>query len=148
MEKTDIDKLMEKFVGFKHYPVTWFSNVIKVSKGYNLSLGLCGYSKGVAFIAFYNPKKPITTEFLKTIIIRDVIVDVKKGICDDADWCFNLNCPLNHAQLQHFKKYGIKNREHLERFQNVLEEAVKKLGLKPQEGVVVFYNEPILRLVR
>jgi len=127
MEKNDVDKLTEKFIGFKHYPVTWFSNVLEVNRGYNVSLGLCGYSKGVAFIAFYNPKKSITTEFLKTIIIRDVIVDVKNAICDDAAWCFDVDCPLNHAQLRHFKKYGIKNREHLERFHNVLKEAVESM---------------------
>lgn len=133
-------------LGIKRACITWFDNAVRLGKKRVLALGYCEYGKGVAFISVYYPDEPITQEFLKVLVIRDVFYD-EKG-CDDAKWCFNLKCPLNRAELKHFRKYGFSSLEQLRDFHQVLEDVAEKLRLEPKGSTVQLFRRPPLRLKR
>lgn len=52
-------------LNYKKAVVTWFTNTVKPSKRSRcrIDLGLCSHGKGVAFVAIYNPNRPVSTEF-------------------------------------------------------------------------------------
>ncbi|MEM3770676.1 MAG: hypothetical protein QXG76_05790 [Candidatus Bathyarchaeia archaeon] len=137
-------------LGIQRAPVTWFDNAVKIGRKRVLALGFCGYGGGVAFIAVYNPNEPITQEWLKLIAVKDVLYGKWKGEdgCDDSQWCLNLKCPYNRAELKHFKKYGVQSVEDLKRLHGFLEECAGKLGLESQGSVVLSFEKPPLKLKR
>jgi len=150
----DKKSLIENFdvlgqLGIQRASVTWYNNAVKVGRRV-LALGYCSYGRGVAFIACYSPNKPITSEFLKVFMIRDVLYGKWNGVvgCDDAKWCLNLDCKYNRAQLKYFTKYGVKNRESLERLHKLLKDCSEKLELTSKGSVVISYEKPPLRLRR
>jgi len=134
-------------LGIHRAAITWFDNVVDLGRGYVMALGLCEYSKGVAFIAVYNPNKPIDDEFLKLLVVKDVLYGEWKGkdSCDDAEWCLNLKCPYNKARAKRFAKYGVKNKKMLERLHRLAEDAKEKLNLEPQGPIVLSYRKPPLK---
>jgi len=132
-------------LGFENAVVTWFMNAVKPSKRSrrHIALGLCSYGKGVAFIAMYNPNKPITMEFLRTMMVKDVFIDVKRKTCGDAKWCLNLKCPLNKAEIKHFRKYGLKNKKELQVMHNLFENIKRDLKLENKEvNIQVYFKKP------
>ena len=139
----EMDALVQ--MGIKRACVTWYDNAVRLGKRV-LALGYCEHGKGVAFISVYYPDKPITEEWLKLLVIRDVLFD-DKG-CNDAKWCFNLKCPLNRAELKHFRKYGFSSLEQLKSFHETLEDAAKKLKLEPRGSTVQVFKHAPLRLKR
>jgi len=144
-----IPDALEQF-GIHRAAVTWFDNAVKVGKNRVLALGYCGYGRGIAFISCYNPNEPITQEWLKLIIIRDVLYGRWHGEdgCDDAKWCVNLKCPYNRAEVKHFKKYGLRSIEDLKKLHAFLEDCCQKLKLASQGSVIVAYKKPPLVLKR
>jgi len=130
--------------GYHKATVTWFCNAVKTSKRSRtiIDLGFCNYGSGVAFIAVYNPNKPITEQFLKTMVIKDVFINVEKKICEDCAWCINLSCPLNKAEVQHFKRYGANTRKAVEKLHVLLENIKKELKLEPKPiGTLACYEK-------
>lgn len=125
--------------------VTWYCSAVKVGR-HVLSFGYCSKGQGVAFVAFYRPDKPISEESLKPLIVRDVYCSNHR--CDDAAWCWNLKCPLNKAQIQHFRRYGVKTVEDLKRVHCFLEEAAAKLGCQDRGQIVLCYEKPPLKIRR
>jgi len=130
--------------GYQKAVVTWFGNVIKTSKKSRtvIDLGLCSYGGGIAFIAVYNPNAPMTQEFLRTMVIHDVYFDVARKSCEDGKWCLNLKCRLNSAQVDYFRKYGVRNRLQLEKVHELLENVKSDLKLEnKQPGFAVRYKK-------
>ena len=130
--------------GYQKATVTWYCNAVKPSKHSRtkIDLGYCSYGSGVAFIAVYDPKKPITSQALKPMIIHDVFIQVEKKLCEDALWCINLTCPLNKAEPRYFKHYGAKTRATLEKLHVVLENIKKELKLEPKPiGTLTRYEK-------
>lgn len=131
--------------GFQKATLTWFLGAVRKSKTskIRIDLGLCSQGDGVAFIAVNNPNAPITEQALKPIVIKDVFIDVKRGLCDDRLWCLNLKCPLNSAQVIHFRKYGVRNKKELETLHRLLENIKSDLKLENKEfGFIVQYEKP------
>lgn len=137
-------------LGIHKASVTWFDNAVKLDKGRVLALGYCCYGKGVAFIAVYSPNEPVTHEWLKLIVVRDVVYGRWRGVdcCDDAFWCLNLKCHYNKAQVKHFKRYGLKTTKDLERMHSFLEECASKLSLESKGSLVVAFEKPPLTVKR
>lgn len=137
-------------LGVHRSPVTWFDNAVKIRRSRVLALGYCGFGKGIAFIAVYNSNKFVTQEWLKIIAVKDVLYGRWRGEdgCDDGRWCLNLKCPYNKAELKHFRKYGVKNFEMLQKLHAFLEDCSKKLNLESKGSVVLSYDKPPLRLKR
>jgi len=133
-------------LGIHRSPVTWFCDAVKIGKGRVLALGFCGKGEGVAFIACYRPDEPVTSEFLRVLLIQDVLWD--KNGCDDARWCLNLKCPLNKAEPKHFKRYGVRSLEDVKKLHVFLEDAAAKLKLECRGSMAVYYPKPPLRLRR
>jgi len=131
-------------LGLHRAPVTWFCDAVEIGKDKTLGLGFCGKGRGVAFIACYRPNAPITTEFLRVLMIRDVLWGADG--CDDARWCLNLKCPLNRVEPKHFKRYGVRNLEDVKKLHLFLESVSAKLKLESHGSVVVYYPKPPLRL--
>ena len=130
--------------GYHKATVTWFCNAVKPSKRSRtiIDLGYCSYGEGVAFIAVYDPNKPITSQALKPMIIHDVFIQVEKKLCEDALWCINLTCPLNKAEPRYFKHYGAKTRVALEKLHAVLEDVQRELKLHEGPlGVLTCYKK-------
>jgi hypothetical protein len=130
--------------GYHKATVTWFCNAVKTSKRSRtiIDLGFCSQGSGVAFIAVYDPNKPITEQFLKTIVIKDIFINVEKKTCEDAKWCINLSCPLNKAEVRHFKQYGANTRKAVEKLHVLLENIKKELKLEPKSiGTLVHYEK-------
>ena len=124
------------------YTITWHCGVAKI-EGLRevISLGVCEYSGGVAFIAVYDPNRPVTSEFLKTITIHDIYIE--NGICSDGRFCMNLSCPYNRADIGYFKKkYGL-TRKMLEKLHKIFENIREDLNLEVKEhGMAVYYKKP------
>jgi len=150
----DKKSLIENFdvlgqLGIQRASVTWYNNAVKVGRKV-LALGYCSYGRGVAFIACYSPNKPITSEFLKVFMIRDVLYGEWDGVdsCDDAKWCLNLKCKYNRAEPKYFAKYGVKSADSLKKLHNFLEDCSKKLRLEPKGSAVISFEKTPLRLRR
>ena len=144
-EAKKIEALQYGVPGFEKATVTWFMNAVKPSKRSRrrIGLGLCSYGRGVAFIAIYDPNKPVTAEFLRTMVVRDVFIDVKRKLCEDSRWCLNLKCPLNKAEVKHFRRYGIRNKKELHIMHSLFENIKCDLKLETKElGLVVRYEKP------
>ena len=121
------------------YTVTWYCNAVRVSK-ITLDLGYCEYGRGVAFIVV-KQKNVSSFDIVKPFVVIDVIVD--ESGCSDAEWCFNLKCPLNKANLRHFKKYGVRTMNDLKIMHERLEEIARNLGFRARRrGICVFYEKP------
>ena len=130
---------------YEKYPITWYVNVIRLGKRGRkyLSLAICGYSKKVSRLAVINPQRPIGHEFLKVLLVRDVIIS--KNECEDAKYCLDLSCPHNKASIKYFKKYGVKTEEDLKEFHQKMEEIREKLNLEPKPlGTLVHFEEPAI----
>lgn len=80
---------------------------------------------------------------MRTIVVKDVFINVKQKICEDAEWCLNLKCPLNKAEVKHFRKYGIKNKKELQTTHNLFENIKRDLKLENKElNVQVHFKKP------
>jgi hypothetical protein len=127
----------------KKYSVTWYLNVAKIGKSV-VALGICEKTKCVSHIAIYQPNKPIGKQFLKTLIIQDVLAN---GECEDGHFCLNLECPLNGTDLTYWKKFGVKTEDDLRKLHKVIEQVKVKLNLKVEEhGKQCYFEKPPLRL--
>jgi len=125
------------------YTVTWFCGVVKPSKRsrYIVDLGLCEYSNSVAFLAVYKPQSPATMDAIKPLFIKDVTVENNR--CDDAQWCLALNCRLNKAELNYFRKKGIRTRAALVKLHEVFEKIKRDLKLQTGEsGILQIFKKP------
>jgi len=130
---------------YQKYPITWYVDIIRLGKRGRkyLSLGICGYSKKVSHLAVINPNKPIGQEFLKVLVVRDVIISNNE--CEDARYCINLSCPYNKASIEYFKKYGAKTKEDVKKLHEKVEEFREKLNLEPKPlGTLVHFEEPAM----
>ena len=89
----------------KKYKVLWIINAIRIGKRgkRTVSLGFCEKTKQVAFISVGDLNKPATMETLKPFIINDVCTD--ESGCDDAKWCWNLECPFNKSTPETLRRY-------------------------------------------
>jgi len=127
------------------YPITWYQNVIRFSEEGVIDLGICGFSKEVAFINIRKMDKESIKNFGSMVVFDITITDEK---CNDSQICFNINCKFNKADLKYFKnQYGLETMEGLENFHNLLEDARQKLDLTPMEhGVIGRFEEPPLYL--
>ena len=127
------------------YSITWYCNIAKPSKysGRSIDVAVCEYSDGVAFIVVHKPSGPPTIEALNPFIIYDVTVTDK--ICSDGKWCLNLDCPLNKADMEHFRKRGLPSRSKLAEAHETLEKIKKQLNLKITEsgGMIVYKKPPV-----
>ena len=136
----------------REFTITWYRNAfsIKTKKGDLLTdLGYCSHGKGVAFVVVRRTEGPATIEDLRSVMWQDVCVDLPLKLCSDARWCFNLDCSLNKAELEHFKKYGVRDRKDLEMMHSRFKEYSKKLGLKGEDfGKIVTCFETPFRLIK
>ena len=128
------------------YPVTWYKNVIRISKKYVLDLGICGYSEKVAFLDLRVGGK-LTDKDLEYIPVPNISITENK--CKNSRYCFNFDCPLNEKDLAFFSEYyGIDSEERIRELHSLAEEARTQLNLKPmEEGVLGKFDEPPLYLV-
>nr|WP_011225120.1 hypothetical protein [Sulfolobus islandicus]CAG38155.1 hypothetical protein [Sulfolobus islandicus] len=122
-----------------HHPIKWYVNVTKVGK-YKYSLGYCVYGKGTAFVA---------ADGLTPLVVADVIV--VGNDCSDAKWCINLACPLNRTNIEYLRKYGIRNKEDLQKFYEKIKEVEKKLdeiglGFEKAKPGINLFKKPIIRI--
>ena len=80
----------------KHYPVKWFLNALKYSKGKTCHLCVCGYTKRIWYMAqdIDNPIKPF--------IINSI--DISAGECLDCMWCLDLECEYNKTTPESYAK--------------------------------------------
>lgn len=126
--------------------ITWYCQAVKLSKRSSqvISFGICSYQNNVAFIAIYNPHATMNEESLKPLIIHDVYVE--DGECEDACHCLNVDCPLNKADLDYFKrKLGVRSDKKLQDL-HILFEQIKrdlKLTVRPLGENAIFEKPPI-----
>ncbi|MEM4896552.1 MAG: hypothetical protein QXQ93_09235 [Ignisphaera sp.] len=105
-------------------PVIWYVKALKIKwgkrKSIRLNLGYCSFGKGISFIS---------RNMIHVFVIRSVEIHRSgdKIWCGDEKWCFNLKCPLNKAEVDKFRSYGISSREELEKCHRLLERCVEKL---------------------
>jgi hypothetical protein len=133
-------------LGIHRSPVTWFCDAVEIGKGRVLALGFCGKGGGRTTRTLRNSDEPVTSEFLRVLVVRDVLWD--KDGCDDARWCLNLKCPFNRVEPKHFKRYGVRSLEDVKKLHVFLEDAAAKLKLECKGSVAVYYPKPPLRLRR
>ena len=127
--------------------ITWYLNTVKLDKNITLDVGYCQFGSGIAFININNPNSNVTMESLSPLIIHDVYISHRE--CEEGKRCFNLKCPLNEAQILHFKKYGITNRKMLRNIHSFLKNVNAKLDLKTLEfGIISKFEKPPLARVK
>jgi hypothetical protein len=115
----------------KSYIITWYANALKIGSRI-MALGICEKTGCVSHIAVYQPNKPITEQYLKTLIIHNVYADDHE--CEDGKFCLNVDCPLNKASLAYWRKtYGIRTAEDLKLLHTRMEEVKVELKLKVLE---------------
>jgi len=126
------------------YPVVWtnlnFQGIRFGRRSYR-NLGICGYSK-----------KPYRVgNLMHVLIIRDIVVT--KDSCEDAEVCFNFQCPLNRSNVEKWlriRKIRVTDKN-VEKLRNLLkmlenypvEEILKDADLEPttfEELTEVFRN--------
>jgi len=80
-------------------------NVIRLGKRgkQSVSLGFCEKTKKVAFIAIGDLKKPMTMETMKILMVQNV--STTNSRCEDGEYCWNLECPLNHTKPEAMTRY-------------------------------------------
>jgi hypothetical protein len=109
------------------YSVNWLINVVRLGKTgkRSISLGFCEKTKRVAFITVHRGEdKPITLETLKPLLIHDVYAN---NTCDDAQWCWDLQCSLNKADPKKLRKYGMRTKQDIEKMTKRLQEIGSQL---------------------
>ncbi|MEM4846972.1 MAG: hypothetical protein QW794_04350 [Thermosphaera sp.] len=126
-------------------PIVWFVGAVKIKsekKAVKLNLGYCTVGKGVAFVS---------VDTLHVLVIQSVDIHGDDTMtCGDANWCFNLKCPLNRAEPGKFKEYGVTTREELEKYHRFLERCAEELRkiygeeiFKERSGFIYFKDAPI-----
>lgn len=91
---------------WKEYKIRWIVNIVQIGERgkRSISLGFCEKQKKVAFISILGVEN--AAEFVKPFIIRDVYVNDQ---CEDARYCWNLECLHNRATPKTLQKYLGKN---------------------------------------
>jgi hypothetical protein len=127
----------------QNYTITWYLQVARPSRysKYVINLAICEYSGKVAFIAIHKKNGPVTWDALKPYIIKDVTVNEKA--CSDGNFCLNIECPLNHADMTYFKRKGLRSQSELAKVHNLLEKIREELDLKVLEpNVISVFKKP------
>lgn len=134
----------------KKFKVQWIINAVRLGKTSKrtLSLGFCAKTKKLAYVSIIDSKR-MTIEGLKPLIVRDVYVSETE--CEDAKFCWNLECPLNNATPQTLKKYlgkcTQKEFEHVsKKLQEFAEHFVKDINWN--EDQQIFFEKPPLVIER
>jgi len=130
------------------YPVVWtnlnFQGVSFGRKSYR-NLAICGYAR-----------KPYRIgNLMHVLIIRDIVVT--KDSCEDAEWCFNFQCPLNRSNVEKWlriRKIRVTDKN-VEKLKNLLkmlenypvEEILKDTDLEPTtfEELTEMFTNPLKR---
>ncbi|KON33092.1 MAG: hypothetical protein AC479_05715 [miscellaneous Crenarchaeota group-6 archaeon AD8-1] len=142
----EINYKKKKNIFEKKYVITWHCGVIGLPlKNINkISIGICEYSDGVAFIATFDPNKnTFDQDILKVMCIHDIYVT--KNSCEEGKYCINLSCPLNKADPLNFKEYGEISKEEFLEIHNTLEKIKDEYNLSIEKiHYVVNYDKPIV----
>jgi len=130
--------------GFEEWQIRWILNLIKMPKGKNVGVAFCEKTEKPCFICAKGEKN----YSLKPLIIRNVYV--KKGECEDSDYCLNFGCEFSNSKYNAFQKYFAgkarkKNVEHLfELIRDVSSRAIDNLeDIFHKDGNIAYKKPPI-----
>jgi hypothetical protein len=72
-----------------HYKITWLSNAV-MAEGYkrSIALGICEYSKKIAFAA-------LSDDILTLMGVHDLYIE--NGVCEEGRRCLCNSCPYNRT---------------------------------------------------
>ena len=118
--------------------ITWFVNVIKADN-YKYSLGYCERGKGIAFVT--------VNDSLTPFLVDNVRISNKS--CSGAEWCLNLECPLNKINVKNYQKLGMQTLDDIKALHNRLKELEKmlkdaELDFEKYKGGICVFKEPII----
>jgi hypothetical protein len=136
----DLTKLIAKLNGdADKYTVTWHVDVAKI-KGMKrrFSLGICAKTGHVAFAS---------TNMLEPLVVHDVYTHPEPGTCEDGQWCLDLSCPYNKANVRFMRQYGIETPKQLAKMHERLEEINGALKLETAgPHTQILYGEPAVTI--
>jgi hypothetical protein len=119
--------------------ITWYINAVRLRRGCTMSLGYCGKGMGVAFIAIHR-RGHSSWDDVKPYIVQDTYWS--RGKCEDGEWCLNLKCQMNRADIKHLKQY-VEDFEWLRRIHEWLEKIAEELKLEGKSvGMMCRYKRP------
>ena len=131
---------------WKQYKIRWIVNAVQIGKRgkRSISLGFCEKQKKVGFISILGVEN--AAEFAKPFVIRDVYVNKE---CEDAGYCWNLECPHNRATPESLKKYLGKNCDSQtfklasDRLQETSKHLISKIDWS-SDGAIAYSKAPLI----
>lgn len=128
---------------FERYNICWLVNFLKTNdKG--VSFGICMKDKRVAFM---DP----AANTMKPFIINDVFIG-DDGICEDNQYCLNLNCEYNqNTPEQYIKAKGmdmedITGWDALQNRINEINQFIREENIKLQQDGILYFEKPVIEL--
>jgi hypothetical protein len=129
-----------------HYKITWLTNAVKAENNpHILAVGVCEYSKRIAFVTDSN-------DILTLLCVHDLYITA--GKCEEGRWCLCKSCPYNKTTASSLSASsprwrGTKSHQletlhkMMAEFERILKEKIESIDWSEKQIILEFEKVPI-----